>query len=823
MSNLDKTLRDINRRELNLRRYKVEDVLPDYIKETYPKFVSFLKQYYVFENESNSVTKLIDDLFVTRDLSQTDVDLLSFIEDELLLGDAYFQGFSDRREAAKYSNNLYRSKGSKYSIQQFFRMFYNEDPEITYTKVKIFNVGESLIGPNSDRYLVNDKLYQQYAILIKTAVPLAQWRDAYQLFAHPAGMYFGGEVQLIGVGNIDITTPDEVSSVPQQFLAAPASITAKAASQLTILFPHEHTGESGDLFRAGADELYLQDVDSVAPVGGMINLYNSFYEYVEANSPTLDEDNLMDSAAIGLSATMETIDQDAFDWMDSSDNIVNLDEFRIEESVPRTEIITQSATIIPFATNQMTVLQPYNSVIRTNPDKALLSVDSLEISELSTQYKSIWEFMSANSQTLDEDSSGFGGRLDLSNTVELVNAEVADWNDSSDDIIIAEELTYTRNVLQQFVGNFVGNYADNFTNDFTGNFIGDFIGDFAGEFAGNYTRNVTTDFTGDFTGDFVNIRTSTYTRNSIDNFTQNFTTEFTGDFAGDYIGNYGIEFSDTYSANYTRNVITDFTGDFAGNYSRNFVGEYTRDATTDFTGDFAGNFVGNYSGQYTRTSVVNYTGYFVGYFEGNYVGDFVGDYVGNFARWWITNFVGNRFQYNVGYYARSGSSSYRNEYFTGNYTGVYSADYTRTIITDFTGNFIGNYSRTRPSTYTRTIITDFTGDFIADFTGDYVGNYIDQFTRVSTRTTIDGFVGDFVGDFTGDFTGNYTRDFTGNYASNFTGQFTGDFIADFTGDYVSEFASNFTRDTTEVFTGDYVGNFTRDTTDTFTGDFISNT
>ena len=127
----DDTLRDDSRREIALNTgLEVEKYLPDYFKREYPKFTSFLKEYYHFEESEQSPSRLVNDLFYTRDINQVDTELLKFIEDELLLGQSFFEGFIDKRTAAKFSNNLYRSKGTKFSIQQFFRMFFGVDVEI---------------------------------------------------------------------------------------------------------------------------------------------------------------------------------------------------------------------------------------------------------------------------------------------------------------------------------------------------------------------------------------------------------------------------------------------------------------------------------------------------------------------------------------------------------------------------------------------------------------------------------------------------------------------------------------------------------------------
>ena len=186
-----------NRREISLYDRRVREILPDNFPLEYPKFIQFLETYYEYLESTDSPAELVDHLFESKDITETDEVLLGFMEDELLLGESYFQGFKDKRAAAKISSSLYKSKGSKLSIQQFFRTFYQQDPEIVYTKENIFKLNDSKIGPDSFRYITDDKLYQTYAILIKVGIPITDWKEIYKLFVHPAGFYLGGELQII--------------------------------------------------------------------------------------------------------------------------------------------------------------------------------------------------------------------------------------------------------------------------------------------------------------------------------------------------------------------------------------------------------------------------------------------------------------------------------------------------------------------------------------------------------------------------------------------------------------------------------------------------
>ena len=190
---------DKRRRHLRLQPNQVETVLPDHFNSSYPKFIKLLEYYYEFLSEENS-TELLNHLFATRDITETDITLLSYIEDELLLGDSYFESFAtgdaQKRAAANFSNTLFRSKGTKFAIQWFFRSFFGIDVEIVETQEQIFKLNEvrSAIGSESIHFLTDDKLYQTFAYLVKSSVPIDKWKDLFKLFVHPAGMYLGGEL-----------------------------------------------------------------------------------------------------------------------------------------------------------------------------------------------------------------------------------------------------------------------------------------------------------------------------------------------------------------------------------------------------------------------------------------------------------------------------------------------------------------------------------------------------------------------------------------------------------------------------------------------------
>jgi len=212
---------DKKRRFINLRDAKVTGVLPEHFDTSYPKFISLLEKYYDFMDSDHS-TELLSHIFASRDVNETDITLLSYIEDELLLGEAYFEGFgqteAQKRASANFSNILFRSKGTKFAIEWFFRSFYGIDAEVIYTKENIFKIGEteSRIGSDSLRYITDDKLYQTFALLVRAGVPISKWRETFKTFAHPAGMYLGAEVLIEEDVQVGVNTLMDALSVTQR-------------------------------------------------------------------------------------------------------------------------------------------------------------------------------------------------------------------------------------------------------------------------------------------------------------------------------------------------------------------------------------------------------------------------------------------------------------------------------------------------------------------------------------------------------------------------------------------------------------------------------
>jgi len=316
----DYTLKDNLRRDYRFTdHHVVEQVLPDYFKADYPKLIKLLEAYNQFEDSDQSPARLVHDIITARDITANDLSLLSFIEDELLLGQSYFEGFTNKRAAAKFSNNLYRSKGTLYSIQQFFRTFFGITPDVRYTKEDRFMIGEddSRIGFDSQKFLTDDKLYQVFAILIKADIPVDRWREAYKLFVHPAGMYFGGQVLLEATGsfNFGIMPDFEVINVDPVVQGEASLGAGLLVTDLTGEVDSDGRGTYGKLridLPGSVEEIQNISIDELN------QNYRSISELVGTSSPSMDGDSSTNVADFSQDrAIFDTMDEVKYTYYDS--------------------------------------------------------------------------------------------------------------------------------------------------------------------------------------------------------------------------------------------------------------------------------------------------------------------------------------------------------------------------------------------------------------------------------------------------------------------------------------------------------------------------
>jgi hypothetical protein len=307
------------RQQLQLVKHPVEEVLPAHFAEQYPNLILFLKKYYEHVDAVGTPEGNMHNVFNLHDITSVEPQFLSFLEQQFLLGRTNFSAIDDKRAALRINASLYRAKGSKFSLEQFFRMFFGVDAIVEYPKKNMFIVGESEIGAESLRYITNNELYQTYAILIKTSLGLSSWKESYKLFVHPAGMFLGAQLSIETSNVFDrIAMPDVIP------LRQDIAVTG-VGSMLSSSYTADVTGivrlnEDSDyriglvntirLYQGagGRDTITLEGIDAQ---------YNNLAELMTASSPGMDnakvlDGNSVDVAAIGMSNTHETMDQERY-------------------------------------------------------------------------------------------------------------------------------------------------------------------------------------------------------------------------------------------------------------------------------------------------------------------------------------------------------------------------------------------------------------------------------------------------------------------------------------------------------------------------------
>ena len=314
------TVETINRRDVDFKTNKVKDILPEYFTAQYPQFVTFLEKYYDYldSDQTYNFDTQIKGLFSARDIHDNSGNDLDNIFKEIGLGVANSNYFKNPRYAARLLSIFYRVKGSLYSSEAFFKAFYGIDAEIEYPKRNLFIVGESLIGPESLKFIQDGALYQIYSILIRSEIPSAVWKELYKEFVHPAGFYIGSEVFFTGVANNLIT----ISNTMPEVVADPNTgiVTFTNAAEMSIANSIDLTtliaSDSAGVF------IRTNPYDTMQPYSSMTGtqidaMYQSIIDLASINSFSFDEDSDAGGRTMDMSNTIETFDQVKYPWYDS--------------------------------------------------------------------------------------------------------------------------------------------------------------------------------------------------------------------------------------------------------------------------------------------------------------------------------------------------------------------------------------------------------------------------------------------------------------------------------------------------------------------------
>jgi hypothetical protein len=303
------------RRLKNFNVRKVREALPEFYTTEFPTLVTFLEKYYDFLDSADGTHAFGDDthrIFATKDIRETPEDRLDNLITEISGGLKSGDIFSDTRYAATRLAELTKLKGSRFSMEEFFRLFFQQKAEVVYGKESIFVLGDSAsqIGVESQKFIQNDELYQTFGLLIKTGISVNNWSELYKKYAHPAGFYFAGEVVSDAEANMNISAPLSIADSSDPVVIGEASFNfAGLFTQMTTLYD----SNGFDIRQSNIQEL-IGDYSDI-PVGNLDLTYHTVKQIMDPNSFTFD-----DSSSRGTSVTatpdfslnVETMDNDIF-------------------------------------------------------------------------------------------------------------------------------------------------------------------------------------------------------------------------------------------------------------------------------------------------------------------------------------------------------------------------------------------------------------------------------------------------------------------------------------------------------------------------------
>ena len=117
--------------------------LPSFVRENpdYDKFVTFLQAYYEWMEENGNVTERSKNILNYKDIDRTTEEFIEYFTNEFL---QYFpqEVLIDKRTAVKYARQLYYTKGTPASYQFLFRILYDSDFDIFYTKDAVLKASD---------------------------------------------------------------------------------------------------------------------------------------------------------------------------------------------------------------------------------------------------------------------------------------------------------------------------------------------------------------------------------------------------------------------------------------------------------------------------------------------------------------------------------------------------------------------------------------------------------------------------------------------------------------------------------------------------------
>jgi len=190
---------EITNQPLNYESARVENLIPVQLRRDAEQFILFMEEYYAFMNQSDQPSRLISSANEQHDLDQIEIKYLENIQALLapyIPFNVYGNIIKDKsrffRLLVKY---FYTSRGSRQSIHDFFRIFFNAEVEIfDNINGQILANGADTVPGDSQNMI---EQWAPYSYGLGTTVPINKWYIPYKALVHPLGWRFFAYVVMV--------------------------------------------------------------------------------------------------------------------------------------------------------------------------------------------------------------------------------------------------------------------------------------------------------------------------------------------------------------------------------------------------------------------------------------------------------------------------------------------------------------------------------------------------------------------------------------------------------------------------------------------------
>jgi hypothetical protein len=184
---------DITKSAYNYETSRVEQLIPRELRTEATNFIELLKEYYRFMNAGEGSSG--PSLEISRANEQHDLDLINekYLEQMHAFLAPYVPNSNiiARRKLLKLIvKYFYNNRGSRESVDTFFRLFFNTTASIIENVDNSILYTEEITEQNSVYQNKLAKAWKPYAYGISTDISVEKWREAYKSLVHPIGWIF---------------------------------------------------------------------------------------------------------------------------------------------------------------------------------------------------------------------------------------------------------------------------------------------------------------------------------------------------------------------------------------------------------------------------------------------------------------------------------------------------------------------------------------------------------------------------------------------------------------------------------------------------------